>query len=153
MPDNKDISKIPLVVLSSFAHAGIDWVHSLLDSHPEILIMPAFSFFRTLERIKRGNKFDIYNSKNTEIAKILSNTFFYDKSYQFKRRKFIKDEVEMKNFENYLLEHLENSKEINIIKRVFFGIHQGFQIIHELHMLQGVSEKTSECLSLNFSAS
>ena len=134
MSDNTDISKIPLVTLSSFAHAGIDWMHSLLDNHPEILIMPAFSFFRTLERIKRGNKFDINNSKNTETAKIFSNTFLYDISYQVKRRKFIKDEVEMKNFENYLLEYLENSKETNIKKRVFFGIHQAFVKLHNIDL-------------------
>ena len=94
MSDNKDITKLPVVMLGSFGHAGIDWVHSLLDSHPEILIMPAFSFFRTLERIKRGNKLDINNSKNIEIAKTFSNTFFYDKSYQLKRRQFIISEIQ-----------------------------------------------------------
>ena len=120
MSDNKDISKLPVVMLGSFAHAGIDWVHSLLDNHPEILIMPAFSFFRTLQKIKRDNKFDINDAKNTEIAKIFSNTFFYDKSYQIKRRKFINDESQKKNFENYLFEYLERSKEKNVKKKSFF---------------------------------
>ena len=36
-------------MLGSFGHAGIDWVHSLLDNHDEILIMPAFSF-RSIDR-------------------------------------------------------------------------------------------------------
>ncbi len=134
MSDNKDISKLPVVMLGSFAHAGIDWVHSLLDNHPEILIMPAFSFFRTLQKIKRDNKFDINDAKNTEIAKIFSNTFFYDKSYQIKRRKFINDESQKKNFENYLFEYLERSKEKNVKKKVFFGIHQAFVKLHNIDL-------------------
>lgn len=30
----------------SFGHCGIDWLHSLLDSHPQLLIPPAFSPYR-----------------------------------------------------------------------------------------------------------
>ena len=127
MSDNKDITKLPVVMLGSFGHAGIDWVHSLLDSHPEILIMPAFSFFRTLERIKRGNKLDINNSKNIEIAKTFSNTFFYDKSYQLKRRQFIISEIQKKKFESYLLKYLESSTEMNVKKKIFFGNSSSFR--------------------------
>ncbi len=134
MSDNKDITKLPVVMLGSFGHAGIDWVHSLLDSHPEILIMPAFSFFRTLERIKRGNKLDINNSKNIEIAKTFSNTFFYDKSYQLKRRQFIISEIQKKKFESYLLKYLESSTEMNVKKKIFFGIHQAFVELYNVDL-------------------
>ena len=54
----KKIEKIPVVMLGSFGHAGIDWVHSLLDNHKEILIMPAFSFFRSLDRIEDDSNFN-----------------------------------------------------------------------------------------------
>ena len=57
-----EISDLPVVMIGSFGHAGIDWIHSLLDNHKEILIMPAFSFFRTLERIKRGYKLNLYKA-------------------------------------------------------------------------------------------
>jgi hypothetical protein len=40
------INKKPIYFLLSFGHCGIDWLHSLLDSHPEILIMPAFDYYR-----------------------------------------------------------------------------------------------------------
>ena len=30
-----------------FGHCGIDWLHSLLDSHKQLLIMPEFSFYRS----------------------------------------------------------------------------------------------------------
>ena len=46
------IKKIPVYMLGACGHAGIDWVHSLLDNHKQVLIMPAFSFFRTLHKIE-----------------------------------------------------------------------------------------------------
>ena len=48
MNNNDEISNLPLVMYWFFCHAGIDWIHSLLDNHKEILIMPPFSFFRTI---------------------------------------------------------------------------------------------------------
>ena len=47
------IDDLPVYMLSSFGHAGIDWTHSLLDMHKDIIIMPAFSFFRTLHKIQK----------------------------------------------------------------------------------------------------
>jgi len=38
---------LPLCFLFAFGHCGIDWLHSLLDSHPQVLIMPALSFYRS----------------------------------------------------------------------------------------------------------
>ena len=35
------IEKKPIYFLNTFGHCGIDWLHSLLDSHNQILIMPA----------------------------------------------------------------------------------------------------------------
>ena len=40
MKKNIDVSKLPVVMIGSFGHAGIDWVHSLLDNHPQVLLMP-----------------------------------------------------------------------------------------------------------------
>ena len=40
------IEKKPIYFLNTFGHCGIDWLHSLLDSHNQILIMPALSFYR-----------------------------------------------------------------------------------------------------------
>jgi len=51
----KALRQLPLIFLMSFGHCGIDWLHSLLDSHPQILIMPAFSFYRSW-KISRAYK-------------------------------------------------------------------------------------------------
>ena len=42
-----DINNQKVTFLLSFGHTGIDWLHSLFDSHPQILIMPCFSFYRS----------------------------------------------------------------------------------------------------------
>ena len=114
---NFKIEDLPIVMLGSFGHAGIDWTHSLLDNHEEILIMPAFSFFRTLDRVKKGNKINLEKASYIEIAKVLSNTFLLDQAYQLKRRKFIENEEKRHEFENSLLKYLEYSKENNLKKK------------------------------------
>ena len=35
-----------LTFLMSFGHCGIDWLHSIVLGHPDILILPEFSFYR-----------------------------------------------------------------------------------------------------------
>ena len=32
--------------LMTFGHCGIDWMHSLIDSHNQILLIPSLSFYR-----------------------------------------------------------------------------------------------------------
>jgi hypothetical protein len=131
---NFKIEDLPIVMLGSFGHAGIDWIHSLLDNHEEILIMPAFSFFRTLDRVKKGNKINLEKASYIEIAKALSNTFLLDQAYQLKRRKFIENEEKRHEFENSLLKYLEYSKENNLKKKIFYGIHYAFSEIYKLQL-------------------
>ena len=54
----------------SFGHCGIDWLHSLLDSHSQILIMPCFSFYRTWKLLN----LDSVNN-NKEMHKLWVNHF------------------------------------------------------------------------------
>ena len=53
------LEKLPIFVLQSAGHSGIDWTHSLLDSHSQVLIMPAFSFYRTIYEIEIRNSIDL----------------------------------------------------------------------------------------------
>ena len=39
----KKLKKMKIFVFQQ--NNGVDWMHSLLDGHKEILIMPAFSYF------------------------------------------------------------------------------------------------------------
>ena len=53
MKKERKINKIPVVAISTFGHCGIDWLHSLIDSHKEVLIVPPLSFFRKIDILKK----------------------------------------------------------------------------------------------------
>ena len=77
------IYDLPVYMLGSFGHAGIDWTHSLLDNHKQILIMPAFSFFRTLYKIEKINGISIQKlSDNKYASEVLTDIFYLDDSYR-----------------------------------------------------------------------
>ena len=69
------IDDLPVYMLSSFGHAGIDWTHSLLDMHKDIIIMPAFSFFRTLHKIQKINRIQIKNLSDPKYASEIPHEF------------------------------------------------------------------------------
>ena len=133
MNNNDEISNLPLVMIGSFGHAGIDWIHSLLDNHKEILIMPPFSFFRTMEKIKRKG-INLEKLSNKQISDIFSNTFSNDISYQIKSRKFLFNKDHEKKFNYYFLEFLNNSKQKILEKKIFYGIHYSFSKVHNIKL-------------------
>jgi len=58
--------------LMTFGHCGIDWMHSLIDSHEQVLLMPALSFYRCWKMLDAqsasniNEMFDIWNSYITK---------------------------------------------------------------------------------------
>lgn len=118
----KEISKLnslPILALAANAHNGLDWVHSLIDGHSEVGILPAFSFFRFTVREKINE--DMLNNKKKLILKI-SNILYKNKSYLVPRRKFFSKLKEKKIFETYLKIYLSNQKEVSF-RSLFFAIH------------------------------
>ena len=61
--------KLPVVVLSTFGHTAADWVGNLLDSHKQILITPALSYFRKFNLIKK--KFINQNLSEKKITNLM----------------------------------------------------------------------------------
>jgi len=127
------IESIPVVMLGSFGHAGIDWVHSLLDNHDEILIMPAFSFFRSIDRVEFNTDLNFDDSDNKSTTKAISSLFLHDNAYQLKRRKII-DKNNLVEFEKNLFFYLNNSLEKNKKKKLFFGIHYAYSKIYGIDL-------------------
>ena len=126
------IDDLPLYMLSSFGHAGIDWTHSLLDMHKDIVIMPAFSFFRTLHKIQKINKISLNKLSDPKYAsELLGNMFYIDVSYQLKRRKFLFDIDQKKIFTESIYDYLLNNKGL-LIKDLFFAIHYAFCKTHKI---------------------
>jgi len=128
------IRKLPVYMLGACGHAGIDWAHSLLDNHKQILIMPAFSFFRTLHKIETINKINLKKLDDCDFAaKTISDMFYFDRGYTAKRRKIIFNKNQKIFFQTELCEYLKNSKENSIVK-LFFGIHHAFCKIHNINL-------------------
>ena len=126
------IDDLPVYMLSSFGHAGIDWTHSLLDMHKDIIIMPAFSFFRTLHKIQKINKIQIKNLSDPKYAsEILGNMFYDDASYQLKRRKFLFDLEQKKIFCKNISDYLTTNNK-SLIYDLFFAIHYAFCKTHKI---------------------
>ena len=69
MKNESKINKIPVAVISTFGHCGIDWLHSLIDSHKEILIIPPLSFFRKINILKKKG----INIDNSLKPRIITN--------------------------------------------------------------------------------
>ena len=56
----------------SFGHCGVDWLHTLFDSHPEILILPEISFYR-IWKIIDGDSINTYNEVFLAFLNYLEN--------------------------------------------------------------------------------
>ena len=128
------IDDLPVYMLSSFGHAGIDWTHSLLDMHKDIIIMPAFSFFRTLHKIQKINKINLDKLNVPKyVSELLGNMFYDDVSYQLKRRKFLFDLDQKKIFTESINDYLSNNKSF-LIRDLFFAIHYAFCKTHKINI-------------------
>ncbi len=119
------LEKLPIYVLQSAGHSGIEWTHSLLDSHSEILILPAFSFYRTIYKLEIRSFINLKKKNNKELAEIFANTFLNDISYQVKRRVFIRNEKDKEIFRKNMYLYLGSSKE-EFYKKIFYAIHYAF---------------------------
>ena len=129
-----NIKELPIYMLGSFGHSGIDWTHSLLDNHSQILIMPAFSFFRTIYKLEKIDKIDLKKFKNSRYAsKILTDLFYNDKSFDTKRRKFLFNEEQKEIFQKELEIFFDNDNE-NIIRKTFYAIHSAFCKVHGINL-------------------
>lgn len=135
--DEKTLEKMDKCILSSYGHCGLDWTTTLLDNHKEILIMPAFSFFRCFYYIKTFNKkFDVENKdiSNKEISKEFSRLFKKDPRQNNQKRKFLFKKKDFDAFETYLTKWLNYSKINNIYKKIFLGIHYAFSKVYKIDL-------------------
>ena len=135
LKDINNFSKLPITILSSFGHNGLDWIHSLLDDHPEAIIMPAYSFYRTLDFYSLETGKDLSKINNNEIiSEEFTHFIINDPSYNVVRRRFLKDENEANIFCNFLNEFLSNSSEEVKIKKLFLGINYAFCKSKEINL-------------------
>jgi hypothetical protein len=126
------IKKLKIVILSSFGHNGLDWLHSLLDNHPQALLMPAISFYRTCDfyRIQKGvNIFDLQTSL---MADEFVSFIYKNSSYEQVRRKFLNSDQDAREFKKHLNDFLLNSGLQNNEENLFRGIQYAFCCLYNL---------------------
>jgi len=99
-----------IIFISTFLHSGLDWVHSLLDSHPQLLITPALSFYRCWTRFdfnetEKGQK--IYNKFYEYISENIGP------NSKNEQKKFLNNYEELNNFFVKFSDLLKN----NLVRR------------------------------------
>ncbi len=124
-----------ICVISTFGHNGIDWLHSLIDSHPDVLIMPGFSFYRTIDKIQTILNVKSLSKLSSELlASTFVKLFFEDPGYQVVRRKFINNKDERDRFKDSLMHYLSVSEADCIDRRLFFGLHFSFAEVKRIDL-------------------
>ena len=135
MNEYQKIKKIPIVIISTFGHCGIDWLHSLIDSHKEILIIPSLSFFRKVHALKKNKGIEMNNSFKTKlIRKNIMSMLIKKNSSGLSQRHLILKSDQKKIFEKYLANFLTKDDEKNLEKKFFWGIHYAYSKIKKINL-------------------
>ena len=121
-----------LIVLSTFGHCGIDWLHSLLDGHNQILIIPSLSFYRSLEIFEKKFKIN-YKDKKKFVEKFINYILKRGHS-RTKRYQVLKPNQKKKIFKKYVLEYLKKKKDFSINKDLFYALHYSFAKINNFDL-------------------
>ena len=117
------LKNLPVTFLMTFGHCGIDWMQSLLNSHKQILITPALSFYRCwkiLDADTATNVNEMFNIWNKYITKYIGPDSHNE------QKKFLHTDQEMELFFSEFRKHLE-SDGINKIS-VFWAIHESYAL-------------------------
>lgn len=130
---NKNISDPEVYVLGCTGRSGINFFHSRLDGHPEILIMPDLSFFRSIYGYK-NSKF--YNEKYQENKKKFSIGFI---NYLYASRKndlekeFLFSTKEKKKFIKKFNKIFMSRNDNSFYKKLFFSLHYAYASLKNLN--------------------
>jgi len=85
-PTPRKTADLPVHFLMTFGHCGIDYLHSQLDSHEQILLMPAFSFYRSWKMIECDKAASAAEMsalweeylRNHQASQVVRRRLFYD---------------------------------------------------------------------------
>lgn len=125
------IKKLPLTFLMTFGHCGIDWVHSLLDSHQQILLTPALSFYRCWKMLKLSN---VKNS--AEMFSIWERYIneFIGPNCKNEQKKFFHDQSQLEKFFQYFKIKIEEYGTER--SNVFLALHEAYAVARDIDLNQ-----------------
>ena len=128
----KKINSIPVAVISTFGHCGLDWLHSLIDSHKQVLIIPPMNFFRTIDILKRKKIYLDHSLDSKKITNIIAKELF--RKTHHKKDNILRDHQKKTTFKKYINNFLIMEKKLDIKKRLFFAIHYAFAKINKTNL-------------------
>ena len=134
MKNEKNIKNIPIIAISTFGHCGIDWLHSLIDSHKEVLIVPPLSFFRKIDILKKKKIYLENTLKPSVIAHVIRNIVFFNSKSDLKRNDILQKNQNKSTFIKYINNFLAIEKELDFEKRLFFAIHYAYAKINKVNL-------------------
>jgi len=111
----------PVTFLMTFGHCGIDWMHSLLDSHDQILIPPALSFYRCWKMLNAQSVSDV--GEMFDIWKIYITRYIGPNSHN-EQKKFLHTNDEMELFFTEFRLCLESNGVDRV--SVFWAVHESY---------------------------
>jgi hypothetical protein len=114
-----NITNKQLYFLISFGHCGIDWIHSLFDSHPQILITPAFNFYKSW-KVLNAHKI----TSTFEMHSLWMNYFLNNPDMFSKETRLFANEEQYDIFSKSLKDNLDNYGLLRI--NVFNAIHDSY---------------------------
>ena len=117
----KNIYQIPIVTISTYGHCGIDWLHTLIDSHKQVLIFPPMSFFRKFYVLKKKK---IYLDKILDSRKIVD--IFINNFLSLKKNHVFLDKTNKKVFTNYMIDFLVSENIFPIEKKLCCAAHYAY---------------------------
>jgi hypothetical protein len=133
MKKERKINKIPVVALSTFGHCAEDWLHCLIDSHKEVLILPGSTFFRKIDELKKKNFYLENTLKPNAIVDIIGNVDFFNEKRDSKNPVLQKNQNKL-TFIKYIINFLAAEKELVCEKRLFFAIHYAYAKINKINL-------------------
>ena len=121
--------KKKLIVLSTFGHCGVDWLHSLLDDHKQILIIPSLSFYRKSEIVKK--KFKINTKNKMLFVEKLLDLLLKTRTHTM-RLKILRYPQKKTLFKKYVYHYLSQRENFNLNKDLFEAIHFAYVKINNI---------------------
>ncbi|MBU0467683.1 MAG: sulfotransferase [Candidatus Omnitrophica bacterium] len=125
--NHKDIRNLDICFLVVFGHSANDWLHSLIDGHEQVLILPSFSFYRTWNSLKCDNI-----STKEEMCSVWRAYAYKNSRKYFAERKLFFNDIEVDKFCKKFNELIDK----NGIERidVFYSIHEAYSFARDLDL-------------------
>lgn len=123
-----------IYVLGCVGRSGINFLHSKLDSHPEILIMPDLSFFRSIYGFKNSRFYkNTCSADENKFCKYFVN-YLYSNRKNDLEKEFLFSKKQRKDFLESIYKYIDKNKKYKFYTRLFYAFHYAFAEIRKINI-------------------